>query len=92
MFQMLTGRAPFNVKTPVELIKAIDKQKVITFPTNISISKECQHLVESLLQVDPLRRISWEEFFLHPWLKLFSTPAVEPGSGSYSGSFILSRN
>jgi hypothetical protein len=48
----------------------IDQKKKIEFPSTISVSKECLSLIDSLLQQDPLKRMSWEEFFIHPWLNL----------------------
>ena len=34
------------------------------------VSNSCMHLLESLLQKDPKFRMSWDDFFAHPWLGL----------------------
>ena len=69
---MLTGLPPFPAKSQIELVRLVDQRKKIEFPSNITVSEECASLVRALLQQDPLKRISWEEFFLHPWLGTLS--------------------
>ena len=34
------------------------------------LSAECMDLLERLLQKDPQKRITWAQFFAHPWLEL----------------------
>ncbi len=80
MFEMLTGLPPFPVKSQIELLQMVDKKRV-TIPGTVDVSKDCKDLVESLLQSDPTNRISWEEFFVHPWLK----------SGDIGGIFNLKK-
>lgn len=41
----------------------------------VSVSKECLHLLENLLQVDPRTRLTMEEVMSHPW---FDGPASPP--------------
>ena len=70
LYEMLTGKTPFKVKTFYNLIRSIDNNEII-FPKNILISDECHDLLFKLLKKDPNQRIEWEEFFTHPWLKKF---------------------
>eukprot|EP01114_Cavostelium_apophysatum_P000749 TRINITY_DN1067_c0_g1_i1.p1 TRINITY_DN1067_c0_g1~~TRINITY_DN1067_c0_g1_i1.p1 ORF type:complete len:542 (-),score=136.99 TRINITY_DN1067_c0_g1_i1:151-1635(-) len=87
LFEMLVGHPPYPVKTHFELLQMIDKKKDrISFPTHIKVSLECQNLVDSLMQQDPMKRISWEEFFLHPWLNLHPTIASAGESQATSSS------
>eukprot|EP01112_Ceratiomyxa_fruticulosa_P012924 TRINITY_DN3603_c0_g1_i1.p1 TRINITY_DN3603_c0_g1~~TRINITY_DN3603_c0_g1_i1.p1 ORF type:complete len:630 (-),score=147.10 TRINITY_DN3603_c0_g1_i1:127-2016(-) len=73
LYETLTGVTPFDSKTPFELMQALEKKQV-RFPDNIPVSRECLDLIYSLLQKDPTKRISWEEFFMHPWLGLERDP------------------
>ena len=68
LYEMLYGRPPFKVKNIFELIDIIDKE-VIDYPKNIIISMECKDLLERLLKKSPEDRISWDDFFIHPWLQ-----------------------
>ena len=39
------------------------------------ISENCRDLLESLLQRDPAKRISFDEFFRHPFIDLDHAPS-----------------
>ena len=69
MYEMVYGNVPYKVSNFIELIKKINQETII-FNDKIRISKECHDLLVNLLQKNPSRRISWEDFFNHPW---FST-------------------
>ena len=66
LYEALTGHPPFNSKTFYDLIKHIEKRRIM-IPSNIKLSKECEHLIYALLKKNPNQRISWEAFFRHPW-------------------------
>ena len=68
MYEMLTGYVPFKARTPLELIQTIENTDKVKFPSNIEISEDCKNLLNSLLQKNPDDRISWSNFFKHPWL------------------------
>lgn len=65
MYEMLTGRVPFNVKNYHELKKKVLRGGIV-FPKRIT--EKCLDLLKSLLEINPEKRISWEGFFNHPWL------------------------
>ena len=44
-------------------------------PVESKVSPNCQDLLLALLQRDPLARISFEEFFAHPFLDLEHVPS-----------------
>lgn len=64
-FEMLTGRTPFQAKNIYELIRKIENDK-IKIPSKFNLSETCTELLTSLLQKNPDKRISWEDFFNHP--------------------------
>jgi serine/threonine protein kinase len=76
LYEMLSGKTPFKVKTFYNLIKNIDKNP-IEFPKNIKISDECNDLLFKLLKKNPDERIEWEDFFNHNWLKnIYNTDSI----------------
>jgi hypothetical protein len=42
-------------------------QGSIQLPAQYSVSSACRNLIQSLLTVRPQDRITWEQFFTHPW-------------------------
>ena len=67
-FEMLTGKPPFKAKNIYELIRVIENDP-IEIPTKFTLSKECKKLLFSLLEKDPIKRISWQDFFTHELLQ-----------------------
>tara|TARA_B110000261_G_C13080229_1_gene355655 strand:+ start:1258 stop:2493 length:1236 start_codon:yes stop_codon:yes gene_type:complete len=67
-YEMLVGSTPFKSKNIYELIRKIEHDKV-KIPSKFKLSINCKNLLFSLLEKDPLKRISWEDFFSHPLLK-----------------------
>jgi serine/threonine protein kinase len=65
LFELLTGRAPFESKTQEELFDKIQKVKV-GFPKNFPSS--AKDLVKSLLKTNPQDRISIASLLEHPWM------------------------
>ena len=66
MYQMLFGKTPFNASTHYELINNINNN-CVNFPPN-QLSFECIDLLSNLLIKEPQDRITWEDFFDHPFL------------------------
>ncbi|CAH0602305.1 unnamed protein product [Chrysodeixis includens] len=77
MYECLFGRAPYSSSTFKELVDKIQKQAPIEIPPRSSISPGCQDLLTRLLQHDPDRRITYEEFFAHEYLDLEHMPSKE---------------
>lgn len=69
IYEMIVGVPPYHVKNFYQLAKKIDAD-VITIPEKYKkyTSKELQNLLSNLLKKEPNARISWEEFFNHPWI------------------------
>jgi len=75
MFELLMGEPPFaQAHDPRSLLNLIDGTTTVTIPLEGSLSTECCDLLRRLLQKDPDRRITWTQFFAHPWLKLDHIP------------------
>ena len=75
LFEMLTGRPPFNVNTLVDLMNKLGEK--VELPNDLNLSAECTELVHSLLKSDSHQRISWDDFFNHPFFNS-SLPATSP--------------
>jgi serine/threonine protein kinase len=67
LYEMLIGHAPFRAKNIFDLMNQIEKNNV-KIPIETHISEECRDLILKLLQKDPEKRITWPQFFTHPWL------------------------
>lgn len=64
MYEMLHGKNPYYFASTIpELRELMQSQKIIFG----DFSSECVDLLEKILQPDPLKRISWEDFFNHSW-------------------------
>lgn len=75
LYEALFGMAPFASGSFAELEIKIRSTDPITLPPGSKVSPDCQDILLSLLQRDPLARISFEEFFAHPFLDLEHVPS-----------------
>jgi len=67
MYEMITSKHPFHSKEIRELTTKI-KNGTIIFPKKIS--NHCLDLLKGLLEIDPNKRISWENIINHPWFEI----------------------
>ncbi|KAG6460962.1 hypothetical protein O3G_MSEX012337 [Manduca sexta] len=77
MYECLFGKAPYSSNTFKELVDKIQKRAPIEIPPKSSISPGCRDLLTRLLRHDPDSRISYEDFFNHPYLDLEYMPSKE---------------
>lgn len=75
LYECLFGKAPYTSKTIAELLLRIRNAEKITIPSNTRISNECKDLLYQLLEHDPAKRISFSDFFAHPFLDLKTFPS-----------------
>jgi serine/threonine protein kinase len=68
LYECLFGRPPFIFSSVDELIEEIKSNIPIEIPNDARISSDCRDLLEGLLQRDPNRRISFRDFFQHPFI------------------------
>jgi serine/threonine protein kinase len=66
LFEMLTNEQPFKASNHIELLKIIETT-TFKIEKHIIISKDCHDLLKSLLVVEPRKRISFQDFFKHPF-------------------------
>ncbi|KAI9313698.1 kinase-like domain-containing protein [Dichotomocladium elegans] len=71
LYEMLTGRPPFKAQNHLELLKNIqENEDRIRFPDekgeSTIIGSDLKDLIRKLLKKNPVERISFEEFFMHP--------------------------
>lgn len=69
MYEMLTGKLPYKVKNINQLMKSSKNPIIIPYELKIQVSYNCLDLITKLLDVNKHTRISWDDFFNHPWLK-----------------------
>lgn len=68
LYECIFGRAPYSSKSLDELLHKIKtKQKIIISPS-AAISTECRDILTRLLIHEPDQRITFQEFFDHPFL------------------------
>jgi serine/threonine protein kinase len=68
LYEMLCAEPPFMASNHIQLLKIIETTK-FKFQKNIIISSDCINIIESLLVVDPKERISFDDFFNHPFFE-----------------------
>lgn len=90
LYEMLYGRPPFRAQNHIQLLRIIERAPQIVFPDTVFvseadrehpvvISEECRRLLLGLLQKNPEERLSFDQFFTHPFFKEAPVPekAVE---------------
>ncbi|XP_034523933.1 serine/threonine-protein kinase ULK3 isoform X4 [Ailuropoda melanoleuca] len=68
---------PFASRSFTELEEKIRSNRVIELPLRPPLSRDCRDLLQRLLERDPNRRISFQDFFAHPWVDLEHMPSGE---------------
>ncbi|DBB04526.1 TPA: hypothetical protein ACH3X1_012614 [Trebouxia sp. C0004] len=69
LYELVVGRPPYNGSNHIVLLQNIERTEA-RIPATIAkhLSPACIELVYSLLERNPVQRISFEEFFNHPFL------------------------
>lgn len=65
IYELLTGKPPFEEETPQLTYKRICK---VDFDFTSTISKDARDLINKLLQKDPKKRLSLVQVVKHPWI------------------------
>ncbi|KAI7879377.1 kinase-like protein [Lichtheimia hyalospora FSU 10163] len=73
LYEVVTGRPPFRAQNHIELLKKINENEDrIRFPDEkpdavvAPIGNDIKDLIRKLLKKNPVERITFEEFFMHP--------------------------
>ncbi|KAL2502960.1 Protein kinase superfamily protein [Forsythia ovata] len=68
-FQLVTGKTPFTGNNQIQLLQNIMKSTELQFPPDAeNLSPDCMDLCRKLLRRNPVERLTFEEFFNHPYL------------------------
>ncbi|GJV76914.1 protein kinase, ATP binding site-containing protein [Tanacetum coccineum] len=68
LFQLVTGRTPFTGNNQIQLLQNIMKSTELQFPPDVKdLTPECIDLCRKLLRQNPVERLTFEEFFTHPF-------------------------
>lgn len=69
LFELVVGRPPFTGANQFQLLRCIERNEA-RVPEGISaqLSPPCRHLIHCLLRRNPVERLSFEEFFRHPFV------------------------
>eukprot|EP00475_Leptophrys_vorax_P026404 TRINITY_DN37242_c0_g5_i1.p1 TRINITY_DN37242_c0_g5~~TRINITY_DN37242_c0_g5_i1.p1 ORF type:complete len:585 (+),score=157.89 TRINITY_DN37242_c0_g5_i1:92-1846(+) len=67
LFEMATGKAPYSGENYIDLSKNIEKYD-LQFPSNVTLSDDCVSLLKGLLKRVPSERMTYEQFFSHPFI------------------------
>ncbi|PNY08701.1 serine/threonine kinase family protein [Trifolium pratense] len=79
LYQFVTGKTPFTGNNQIQLLQNIMKSTELQFPSDSqSLSSECKDLCQKLLRRNPVERLTFEEFFNHPFLNPKQTEQDEP--------------
>jgi serine/threonine protein kinase len=65
MYETMFGFCPFNYPKNISQLCEKIKNQNILYP--IEYSNECIDLIKSLLTNEPEKRMTWNDFFEHPW-------------------------
>ncbi|KAG2690663.1 hypothetical protein I3760_09G199000 [Carya illinoinensis] len=79
LFQLVTGKTPFTGNNQIQLLQNIMKSNELQFPPDKDLSSDCKDLCQKLLRRNPVERLTFEEFFNHPYLSQ-RQPAASLGS------------
>ncbi|KAH0720850.1 hypothetical protein KY290_005839 [Solanum tuberosum] len=69
LFQLVTGKTPFTGNNQIQLLQNIMRSTKLQFPLDAkNLSPHCIDLCQKLLRRNPVERLTFEEFFNHPFL------------------------
>ncbi|EFJ12829.1 hypothetical protein SELMODRAFT_234938 [Selaginella moellendorffii] len=68
LYQLVLGRPPFSGNNHVQLLQNITKNEV-QFPHAAQLHPDCIDMCRKLLRRNPVERLSFEEFFNHPFMR-----------------------
>lgn len=77
LYECLFGNAPYSSRSIQELLVKVKSLQKIEIPANTKISPDCEDLLSRLLQHDPDKRITFDEFFNHDFVDLKHVPNDE---------------
>ncbi|PIA47739.1 hypothetical protein AQUCO_01400384v1 [Aquilegia coerulea] len=72
LFELLNGHPPFHGKNNVQILRNIKKCTCLPFSDNIlsTLHNDCVDMCTRLLSVNPVNRLSFNEFYQHKFLRI----------------------
>ena len=85
LFEMITGKPPFNGDNHLQLLNNI-QSKVVRLPADVKVSPECVNLMRILLQRNPMQRADFRQFreAAHAFVELKCLGSCVDGSAAAS--------
>ena len=85
LYELLVGRPPFTGMNPMQLLKNIERSDA-KIPSKVAtnLSRECISILRGLLRRNPVERMSFDDFFSHPFLTS-GAPSRGLGQAAVSG-------
>ncbi|KAL4613208.1 serine/threonine-protein kinase ULK3 isoform X2 [Arapaima gigas] len=77
LYEALFGQPPFASRSYAELEEKIRCNRTVELPPGARVSHHCRDLLLRLLEREPDARISFSEFFSHPFVDLEHMPSAE---------------
>ncbi|XP_056881366.1 serine/threonine-protein kinase ULK3 isoform X1 [Takifugu flavidus] len=77
LYEALFGRAPFASKSFAELEEKIRSDQAVELPPGSRVSQDCRDLLLRLLERRPDARITFADFFSHPFVDLEHMPSAD---------------
>tara|TARA_B110000881_G_scaffold9974_1_gene7547 strand:- start:1549 stop:2619 length:1071 start_codon:yes stop_codon:yes gene_type:complete len=68
LFEMITGKPPYQANNIEDLKHNIQCISQFDLIDNLEVSQSFKQLLYQLLDINQSSRMSWEEFFNHPWI------------------------
>eukprot|EP00798_Chlamydomonas_sp_ICE-L_P017868 gene17868-24259_t len=75
LYTMLIGDFPFGRETNKRQMQAIMKAE-FSYPPDVELTDEVKDLLSKILVSDPIRRITIDEIFNHPWFVVHLPPGA----------------
>ena len=87
LYEMVTGRKVFDVQTMKELHTASQSDPHIILSPTVDKNPHCRAILMGLLKKVPAERMTYDEFFIHPFLRpdLPSSPLIQTQGGRGRG-------
>ncbi|KAI3429516.1 hypothetical protein D9Q98_005605 [Chlorella vulgaris] len=69
LYELVVGRPPFTGANQFQLLRNIERSDArVPEAIAATLSPACRHLIHCLLRRNPVERLSFEEFFRHPFV------------------------